>query len=64
MQATTAHVLDVVRHRYEQERQPETLQEASGYLDRLTEGRYRRVWTPLGEETLMVDDAQGNVMRV
>ena len=64
VQATTAHVLDVVRHRYEQERQPETLQEASGYLDRLTEGRYRRVWTPLGEETLLVDDAEGNVLRV
>ncbi len=40
------------------------MQEASGYLDRLTQGRYRRVWTPLGEHALRVDDAEGNSLPV
>jgi len=46
--ATTCCILDMIRTTYERHRQPETLQEASGYLDRLTQGRYCRVWTPLG----------------
>jgi hypothetical protein len=58
--AVTGRVLKTIRTRYEQERQPETLQEASGYLERLTEGRYVRVWTPLDEDVLLVDDAQGS----
>ena len=56
--------LDLIRATYEQERQPETLQEASGYLQRLTQGRYTRVWTPLGENVLRVDDAEGHVLPV
>ena len=62
--AVTCRTLDVIRATYEQERQPETLQEASGYLQRLTQGRYRRVWTPLGENVLRVDDADGQVLPV
>lgn len=54
-----SRALDGVRANYERERQPETLKEASGYLERLTGGRYRRVWTPLGEHALRVDDSQG-----
>ena len=62
--AVTNSILDGIRTTYEQQRQPETLQEASGYLDRLTGGRYCRVWTPLGEDVLKVDDAQGNALQV
>ncbi len=62
--ATTCSVLDAIRVAYERDRQPETLQEASGYLDRLTQGRYRRVWTPLGEHVLRVDDAEGRPLPV
>ncbi len=58
--AVTGRILTTIRTRYEQERQPETLQEASVYLERLTEGRYVRVWTPLDEDVLLVDDAQGS----
>jgi uncharacterized protein YhaN len=58
--AATCRILDMIRTTYEQHRQPETLQEASGYLDRLTQGRYHRVWTPLGEHALRVDDAEGH----
>lgn len=57
--AVTSRILDDLRTNYEHHRQPETLVEASGYLERLTQGHYRRVWTPLGERTLRVDDAQG-----
>jgi len=56
--AVASRVLEDTRATYEHQRQPETLQEASGYLDRLTQGRYRRVWTPLGEDALRVDCAE------
>jgi uncharacterized protein YhaN len=62
--ATTCCVLDMIRDTYQRHRQPETLREASGYLDRLTQGRYCRVWTPLGEHSLRVDDAEGHVLPV
>jgi uncharacterized protein YhaN len=63
--AMTQRLLEQVKLRYERDRQPETLKEASGYLARLTSGRYRRVWTPLvhtsaqTENSLLVDDAEG-----
>jgi len=57
--AATCRILDHIRATYERERQPETLQEAAAYLHRLTQGRYQRVWTPLGENVLRVDDAEG-----
>jgi hypothetical protein len=56
--ALTEHLIESVKEEYERDRQPEILQEASRYLERMTEGRYRRVWTPLGEPTLRVDDEQ------
>lgn len=62
--AATGLVLDAVRKLYEAERQPETLQEASRYLERLTDGHYMRVWTPLGENVLKVDDAEGHPLPV
>jgi uncharacterized protein YhaN len=62
--AAVWRILDQIRSAYESSRQPETLQEASGYLHRLTQGRYRRVWTPLGEDVLRVDDAEGRSLPV
>jgi uncharacterized protein YhaN len=56
--------LDAVRDHYEREHQPLALREASGYLQRLTAGRYRRVWTPLGEHALRVDDEAGRSLGV
>jgi uncharacterized protein YhaN len=64
VRAVAGRMLDGVRSVYERDRQPETLQEASSYLKRLTGGRYSRVWTPLGEEVLRVDDAQGRSLPV
>ncbi len=62
--AVLCRVLEDIRASYERDRQPETLKEASVYLARLTQGRYRRVWTPLGEKTLRVDDAGGQSLPV
>ncbi len=62
--AVTSGLLEAIRDEYETDRQPETLREASDYLRRLTGGRYRRVWTPLGENVLRVDDAEGNPLDV
>ena len=56
--STTWHLLEHVRVTYEAERQPETLDEASLYLERLTNGKYTRVWTPLGRHELRVDDTE------
>jgi uncharacterized protein YhaN len=62
--ALTEHLIETVKEDYERNRQPEVLQEASRYLERMTEGRYRRVWTPLGEQTLRVDDEQGRPLAI
>ncbi len=62
--AVTSAVLEDVRKVYEKTRQPETLQETSGYLHALTQGRYRRVWTPLSDDVLLVDDAEGKPLSV
>lgn len=60
--ALTCRMLEMIRHAYERERQPQTLAEASDYLRRLTRGRYRRVWTPLGEDTLLIDDYRDSTL--
>jgi uncharacterized protein YhaN len=57
-------MLEAVRQYYEREHQPQALREASVYLQRLTGGRYTRVWTPLGQHALRVDDGQGNTLSV
>ena len=60
----TGRLLEWVKHDYEKNRQPETLRQASEYLTRLTDGHYRRVWTPLGENILLVDDAEGRPLAI
>jgi uncharacterized protein YhaN len=57
-------MLGSVRDYYEREHQPQALREASLFLQRLTSGRYTRVWTPLGEPALRVDDSAGTSLRV
>ena len=62
--AVCARMLDEIRSTYERDRQPRTLAEASEILKRLTDEKYHRIWTPLGEETLMVDDHDGNTFDI
>jgi uncharacterized protein YhaN len=62
--AVCARMLDEIRSTYERDRQPRTLAEASELLKRFTDGKYHRIWTPLGEETLLVDDRDGHTFDV
>ena len=62
--AVTSLILESIRRLYETERQPETLQKASSYLKSMTEENYLRIWTPLGEDALKVEDAQGKSLSV
>lgn len=57
--AATTFMLEKVCEVYENERQPETLREASSFLKSLSDGKYVRVWTPLGKNALRIDNAQG-----
>lgn len=59
-----ARALDALRSQLETERQPATLLAAARYLQQLTAGKYRRVWAPLGERTLIVDDDRQQSFRV
>ncbi len=59
-----SRLVELVRKKYEAERQPETLREASRYFERLTEGKYKRVWTPLEAGILFVDTAGGERLSV
>ena len=60
--AVTTCLLDKVCEVYETERQPETLREASAFLSQLTEGKYVRIWTPLGKNQLRIDNSQGQAL--
>jgi uncharacterized protein YhaN len=62
--AVTGNVLESIRSSYETDRQPETLREASGYFQEMTQGKYRRVWTPVGERVLRVEDSEGQDLAV
>lgn len=62
--AATWVVLDKICRLYEAERQPETLIEASRYLTKFTRGQYTRIWTPLGDKALRVDDNEGHSLRL
>lgn len=62
--AASTQLLEMIRESYESKRQPETLKEASGYLDRLTEGGYKRIWTRLVGEELLVDNSDDETIPV
>jgi uncharacterized protein YhaN len=56
--------LDSLCRSFERRTQPETLSLASDFLQRLTCGKYRRVWTPLGERQLQVEDSFGHSAQI
>jgi hypothetical protein len=62
--AAVGCVLERIRADYEAHRQPETLGEASRYMAQLTGGRYRRIWTPLAHDVLLVENADGQSLPV
>lgn len=62
--ASSTQMLEMIRESYESKRQPETLKQASGYLTRLTEGSYTRIWTRLVGEELLVDNSNDETISV
>jgi hypothetical protein len=64
VRALCGRLLETICRAYETERQPETLRAASQYLRVLTGGKMQRVWTPLGERTLRIDQANGPTLTV
>ncbi|MFN0053459.1 MAG: ATP-binding protein [Planctomycetales bacterium] len=61
---TCAQACDEVRRDHERRHQPAALIGASRLLERLTHGRYRTVWTPLGERRLLIEDDRGRNLPV
>lgn len=62
--ATVNRVLERIRSEYEQNRQPETLAVASRYMQQLTGGEYKRIWTPLADDILYVENSAGESLTV
>ncbi len=62
--ALARQALDRVRSNFERNCQPAALAAASRYLERLTRGRYRNIWTPLGQRELRIDDERGHTLTV
>ncbi|MCA9047768.1 MAG: hypothetical protein KDA89_03520, partial [Planctomycetaceae bacterium] len=53
-----------MRAKFEQENISGTLSTASAYLHRISSGRYHKIWAPLGEDFLCVDDEYSRTFRV
>ncbi|NQV26777.1 MAG: AAA family ATPase [Rhodopirellula sp.] len=62
--AWSADSLEELRIEFEQSHQPPILARAKEYLCRLSGERYDNIWTPMGERTLCVDDADDNTLRI
>lgn len=60
--AVASVILESICRKYEAERQPETLNAASKYLQQMTEGRYQRIWTPLHDNSLRIEGADGQAL--
>ena len=52
-----------MRKRFEKDNISSTLRMASSYLHRMTSGRYQRLWVPLGEDFLCIDDKYNRTFR-
>ena len=53
------NLLDEARRKFEQERQPGVVRHAQKFFTAITDGRYRQVYAPLGEQTITVTDTDG-----
>ena len=60
----SSETLNDLRIEFEKNHQPPILNRARDYLQRLSAGRYTGIWTPLGQRTLCVDDADGHTLQV
>jgi uncharacterized protein YhaN len=55
-------LLGKTRHKYEKERQPAVIREAEQFFSSFTNGKYKRIVSPLGENRIKVED-QTNKMK-
>jgi len=62
--AWSVNSLEELRVEFEQSHQPPILARAKEYLSRLSGERYDNIWTPMGQRTLCVDDADGTTLRI
>ena len=53
------NLLEESRRKFERERQPGVIRHAERFFTTITDGRYRQVYAPLGEQTITVTDADG-----
>jgi len=60
----SGQTVEKMRSRVERTCQPEILQHASEYLEKLTLGKYHNIWTPLGQRHLVVDDEKAESLKV
>jgi uncharacterized protein YhaN len=56
---SASKTIDEIRRDFERTHQPRALAEAATFFSRMTLGKYRRVWTPLGERRLIAEDSLG-----
>ena len=55
------NLLDRTRQKFETERQPRVIQHASAFFSRITGQRYRRLYVPMGERSVPVEDHDGAI---
>ena len=56
-------LLEKTRQKFERERQPGVIRHAQEFFSRVTSHRYRRLYAPIGEQTITVTDATGRSKR-
>ena len=52
-------LLETAQNKFERERQPGVVRHAEKFFNRITGGRYPKVYAPLGERTIIVTDGTG-----
>ena len=57
-------IVSRMRQHFEKENISGTLRTASAYMHRFSSGRYHKIWAPLGEDFLCVDDEFNRTFRV
>ncbi|MFK7818061.1 MAG: AAA family ATPase [Planctomycetaceae bacterium] len=58
------NIIDSMRGDFEKSNVSGTLAVASDYLEQLTQGRYTRIWAPLGKNRIQVDDRLDRTFRI
>ena len=53
-------LLEMTQQKFEQERQPDVIKHAQEFFYNVTDKRYNRLYAPIGEKKIMVEDVDGN----